>query len=142
MKNKFVYLATVALMAGGMAFAQSNSGQGTTTQGTSNQGATVPQATTPAPQTGGHTDAQGDLPGVKEGETQSGEASTANPKEERPGAMGTPSTPGQGTSPKGDLPATGMQDPQHGTTDENGTLPAVDPETPPPPTGSGATTPK
>jgi hypothetical protein len=127
MKSKFVYVATVALMASGMAFAQSNS-QGTNSQGTmdSQSGS----STSAAPQAG-HTDAQGDLPAVKEGETQSGKASKANPKEERPGSMGAPETPNQGRSPKGETPATGIQNGQWGTTDNNRTRPGTTPPTEP-----------
>ena len=124
--KRLVFLVTVALMASAMALAQTNSGQSGS-------------AATATPQSGGHTDAQGDLPGVKEGESQSGKGSAANPGEDRPGAMGTPSTPDQGMSPKGENPGTGSAAPQRGTTDDNGSLPAADPQTTP---ESGTTKPK
>jgi hypothetical protein len=108
MKSKFVYAATVALMATGMVFAQSS--------GQNSQGAMdSPTGSTAAPQTAGHTD----VPGVKDGETQSG--SQASPKKEMPGAMGTPTTTDQGTSEKGETPATGEQN------GDNASRPGVDP---------------
>jgi hypothetical protein len=127
MMKKLVFLATVVLMASAMALAQTNSGQSSNGPGVT------------APQSGGHTDAQGDLPGVKEGESQSGKGTAANPSEDRPGAMGTPSTPDQGMSPKDERPGTGKQDTERGTTDDNGSLPAVDPQAAP---ESGTTKPK
>jgi hypothetical protein len=115
MKNKFVYLATIALMASGMTMAQSGAA--------SQSGSSTATPT----QVGGQTEAKGDLPGAKEGARQSGEASTANPGEVRPGVKGTAVTPDQGRSPAGTTPATGMDNGQKGTTDTNGTLPGAEP---------------
>jgi hypothetical protein len=116
MRIKFVYVATVALLASGMVLAQSS---GQNSQGTMDSPSG--SSTAAAPQTG--TDAQ-----AKEGETQSGKPSQANPEEGRPGAMGTPTTPNQAESPKGETPATGEQ---KGTANDS-SRPGVDPAAAPP----------
>ena len=119
MKKNLVYLAAVALMTSGMAIAQSSS------QGTGTMDSQTGSSTSSAPQTGSHTDTQGDVPAAKEGEPQSGKDSQANPNEERPGAMGTPETPNAGSTPKGETPATGAQTERKGTTDDNNTRPGT-----------------
>jgi hypothetical protein len=118
MKSKLVYLATIALMASGMAMAQSTAAP--------QSGSSTPAKTS----MGAHTDASGDLPGAKEDESQSGTSTQSNSSDMRPGATGTPSTPDQGTSPKGTNPATGVGEQQKGTADTNEALPATDPAPP------------
>jgi hypothetical protein len=117
-------------------------GTGDKLRGTADTNASLPGAeqpgkapTTAAPKSGtsmampkrapGYTDAQGDLPGAKEGEGQSGKGPTANPSEARPGTEGAAVTPDQGRSPKGDLPGT-VDSGQKGTTDTNGSLPGAE----------------
>jgi uncharacterized membrane protein YdfJ with MMPL/SSD domain len=118
MKHTLAYLAGIVLIAGAMALAQST---GSNTQDTQSGSAASTQQNT------GHTDANGDLPAVKEGESQSGKSSTADSSEDRPGAMGAPETPNTGTAPKGETPATGAQTEQKGTSDDNNTRPGSAP---------------
>jgi hypothetical protein len=122
MIRKLVYLATIALVAGGIAVAQDN---------TSSQSGNT--ATTPT-RMSGHTDAQGDLPAAKGNMSQSGKDATVNPSEVRPGAKGAGETTDMGPATKGMNPGTGTGDNLKGTTDTNGMRPGV--EQP----GSGATT--
>jgi hypothetical protein len=114
MKSRIVYAGLVALLACGMAWSQSSSSQGTT------------DSQTPAAQSGSRTDGQGDLPAVKEGESQSGKSGNGDAADQRPGSMGTPTTPDAGTTPKGETPATGTQTEQKGSAKENGVRPGVD----------------
>jgi hypothetical protein len=116
MKNKFVYLATVALMASGMVYAQSNSNQGTMDSQTGSSTASAPA----------HTDAHGDLPASKEAEPQSGKSTQSDSDSMRPGAMGSASTPNTGTSPKGETPATGAQTEQKGMANDSDARPGTD----------------
>ncbi len=126
--KKFLCVASIALMASGMALAQSSTSTSTSTT-SSTMDSQTGSSTSAAPQSGVHTDAQGDLPAVKEGEKQSG-TSTQSDQPERPGAMGTPSTPNAGTSPKGETPATGVQTDQKGNADDNSMRPGTTPSEP------------
>jgi hypothetical protein len=90
MRSKFVYAAAVALLASGMAFAQS-SGQNTDTQSGNSPIA--------LPQSGGQNDAQSDMPAMKEGEIQSEKAPAANQEQGMPGAMSAPAVPTEVASP-------------------------------------------
>jgi hypothetical protein len=111
MKNKLVYLATIALMAGGMAMAQSTP---------------TPQNATPSrTNMGGNGNAGDNLPGAKEDETR-GTTVPADRGDVRPGAGGMGQAADQGRSPKGTNPATGTADGQKGTTDTNNSLPATE----------------
>jgi hypothetical protein len=121
MKNQIVYLASIALMASGMAVAQSGS------QGTGTMDSQTGSSTASAPQTGSHTDSKGDLPAAKEGEPQSGKASQADPDSERPGSMGAPQTPNAGQTPKGETPATGSQTEQRGQSADTNARPGTEP---------------
>jgi hypothetical protein len=123
MRNKFVYLATVALMASGMVYAQSSGSQGAMDSQTGSSTASAPS----------HTDARGDLPASKEGEAQSGKSTQPTTDGERPGAMGAPATPNAGTSPKGETPATGMQTEQKGTANDSDARPGTDSQSTAPP---------
>jgi hypothetical protein len=114
MKSKLVFLATIALMTGGMAIAQNSA---------DSQGRT---STAPSTQMGGLSGARGYLPGVKYGESQHGRNSMAKLEDIRPGSAGTAVTPDQGISPKGVRPATGMDNHLKGTTDTNGSRPGVE----------------
>lgn len=117
MKNRIVYATMVTLVACGMAWSQSSSSQGTT------------DSQTPAAQQKSHTDAQGDLPAVKEGESQSGRGRTGDAADQRPGAIGSPTTPDAGVTPKGETPATGSQTEQKGSATQNEARPGVEPIT-------------
>ena len=114
MIRKLVYLATIVLVAGGIAIAQDSA--------SSQSG----NATTTPTRMSGHTDAQGDLPGAKGNESQSGRDSTVNPSQVRPGAKGNGETTDQGPATKGMNPGTGVGDNLKGTTDTNGGLPGAD----------------
>jgi hypothetical protein len=119
MNIKIACVVAVALMGSGPIFAQSGS-QSSTDQ--KNE-----QPATSGPQASGHTDANGDLPGAKENERQSGRTSQAPRKEDRPGAMGSPNTPDEGTTPKGETPATGGRAVgQEGSSQKDDALPATD----------------
>ena len=120
MLRKLVYLATIVLVAGGIAVAQDSA--------SSQSGNTT---TTPT-RMSGHTDAKGDLPAAKGNESQSGRGSTVNPSEVRPGAKGAGEAMDQGPATKGMNPGTGAGDNLKGTTDTSDTRPGVEPE------GSGA----
>jgi len=119
MKVTIACVVAVALMASGTIFAQSGI-----------QNSTDPkneQSTTSVPQASGHTDAKGDLPGAKEAEGQSGRPSQATRTEERPAAMGSPHTTNEGTTPKGETPATGgAAVGQEGSSQKGDALPATD----------------
>jgi hypothetical protein len=120
MRIKIACAVAIALMASGTIFAQS--GIQTSTDPKNQQSATS------APQASGHTDAKGDLPGAKENEGQSGGTAQAPRKEDRPGAMGSPSTPDEGRTPKGETPATGgITTGQEGSSQNDDALPATDP---------------
>ncbi|HVJ06559.1 MAG TPA: hypothetical protein VM578_12870 [Candidatus Saccharimonadales bacterium] len=127
--NKLMYVATVALMASGMALAQSSTSTSTSTT-SSTMDSQAGSSTATAPQTGGHTDTQSDLPAVKEGEKQSGASTQSDSQAERPGAMGTPSTPNEGMTPKGETPATGVQTEQKGKSDKDDMRPGATPSEP------------
>ena len=131
MTSKVIYLSAVALMAGGMALAQSSS------QSSQPMDSQSGSSTASAPQTGEHSDAQGDIPAAKGNETQSGKASQADPSGERPGSRGTPQTPDAGRSPKGETPATGVQTEQKGQSEDNNARPGTEP-----PTNDSSTPPK
>src|SRR6266568_8682709 len=122
--NKLMYVATVALMASGMALAQSGTNTSNSTT-SSTMDSQTGSSTATAPQTGGHTDTQGDLPAVKEGEKQSGTSTQSESQAERPGVMGTPSTPNEGVTPKGETPATGVQTEQKGKSDKSNMRPGT-----------------
>ena len=121
MKSRIGYAAIVALMMCGMAWSQ--------TDQSSSQGTTDTQAPTATQKS--HTDAQGDLPAVKEDEGQSGKGA-ASTTGERPGAMGEPSTPDAGATPKGETPATGSQTEEKGSATGSTDRPGVNPMTAPP----------
>jgi hypothetical protein len=89
--NKFMYVATVALMASGMVWAQSSATPSTQdTKGGS--------SVTTAPQTGGQSD-------------------KADPNLKQPGAMSAPETANQVTSAKDATPAKGMEKHKKSKTD-------------------------
>jgi hypothetical protein len=81
--KKLMYVATVALMASGMVWAQSSISP--STQDTQNG-----SSTTNAPQTSRDTEMRSDVPC---------EEMTVDPSQ-RPGAMGAPVSANQGTNPK------------------------------------------
>jgi hypothetical protein len=128
MKSRIGYAAIVALMMCGMAWSQTDQSSG--------QGKMDTQ--TPTATQKSHTDAQGDLPAVKENEGQSGKGTT-DTTGERPGAMGTPTTPDAGPTPKGETPGTGSQTEEKGSATGSTDRPGVDPNDSNP--GNSSTTP-
>jgi hypothetical protein len=116
MKSRIGYAAIVALMMCGMAWSQTDQNSSQGTAGTQ----------TPTARQKSHTDAQGDLPAVKEDEGQSGKGAR-DTGGARPGVMGTPTTPDAGTTPKGETPATGSQTEQKGSATGSDDRPGVNP---------------
>lgn len=120
MKNKFVFVAAIALIASGMVFAQSGTTQSTTDSQTGNPAAS-------APQTSGQSN---DMPAAKPGDSQTDKTPPANLPNDRPGAMGAPESPSTNPAQQGELPATGVKpDEKKGTTDSNEARPGTVPPT-------------